>query len=193
MILRKNAFLLFLLPLIAGCPGAHKQDFKKELEANPDRGHYIIGVPFFTGDEAMCGPASLASVLSYYGVETTPEEIASEYFSASAGGVFPVDLELFAQGKGLYAKSYPGSIENLREEILKDHPLIIFQNLAFEPVPLRHFAVVVGFYREDEKEWIILYSGETKDLLMPAKKFLVTWQRTGSWTLLVLPKEDTGR
>jgi len=65
--------------------------------------------------------------------------------------------------------------------------LIIFQNLAFEPVPLRHFAVVVGFYQKHDQEWIILYSGKTKDLLMPMKKFLASWQRTGRWTLLVLP------
>jgi ABC-type bacteriocin/lantibiotic exporter with double-glycine peptidase domain len=188
---RNTSFIFFsLLVLAAACPASHHKDFKEEMALHPDRGHYILGVPFYPQEDAMCGPASLAAVLNYYGVEATPGEIASEYFSAQAGGVFPIDLELFARDKGLFAKSYAGDIQNLRAEILKDHPLVIFQNLAIEPIPLRHFAVVVGFYTEPDKEWIILYSGQNKDLLMPLKKFQASWQRTGRWTLLVLREEE---
>ncbi len=190
---RKNVVRLIILFFLAGCPGARNIDFKKEIKTDPERGHYISGVPFFRQEEAMCGPASLASVLNYYGVETTPEEIAEAYFSDEAGGVFPMDLELFARDKGLNTKSYSGDLENLRAEIDMDHPLIIFQNLAFEPVPLRHFAVVVGYYNDGDREWVILYSGETIDLLMPAGKFLETWKRTEYWTLLVLPGGQDGK
>jgi ABC-type bacteriocin/lantibiotic exporter with double-glycine peptidase domain len=190
--IKNRAWLVFLF-FIAECAGSHKPDFLKELKAHPERGYYIPGVPFYPQEESMCGPASLASVMNYYGIETSPQDIASAYFSGSVGGVFPVDLELFAQEEGLEAKSYSGDLENLHQELWKDHPLIIFQNLAFEPVPLRHFAVVVGFYREDDHEWIILYSGKAKDLLMPVKKFLASWQRTGNWTLLVLPRNEAPR
>jgi hypothetical protein len=54
----------------------------------------IEGVPFYAQEAHQCGPASLAGVLNFWGAGVTPEEIAKDIYSPTAGGTLDMDLVL---------------------------------------------------------------------------------------------------
>jgi len=149
--------------------------------------HYIKDVPFFPQEENYCGPASLASVLGYWGHNISQEEVAREIYTPQIKGAITVDLANYAKRKGFDAVSYKGDLEKLKFEIEKGHPVILFLHMGNSIVPRRHYIVVVGY--DESMKAVIAYSGREKDILIPYDELLKSWERTGYWTLLILPKE----
>jgi len=149
--------------------------------------HYIKDVPFFPQEENYCGPASLASVLGYWGHNISQEEVAREIYTPQIKGAITVDLVNYAKRKGFDAVSYKGDLEKLKFEIEKGHPVILFLHMGNSIVPRRHYIVVVGY--DESMKAVIAYSGREKDILIPYDELLKSWERTGYWTLLILPKE----
>src|SRR5512139_1189114 len=85
----------------------------------------IDEVPFFPQDEYQCGPASLAGVMNYWKVPVTPDEIAREIFSRTARGTLTIDMALYAERKGLTARQYRGSWDDLRKKGTDGYPLVV--------------------------------------------------------------------
>ena len=143
--------------------------------------HLIENIPFFPQEAFQCGPASLASVLNYWGIRVSPDEIATEIYSPSARGTLNLDMILYAEKKGTKAIYYQGSLEDIRNKIDLGYPVIVLVDLGFWIYQQNHFMVVVG-YHENE---IIAHSG--KDRLKPIalKNFIKTWKRTNFWTLWI--------
>jgi len=79
----------------------------------------IEGVPFVRQQSARCGPASLSSVLSYYGAEIDPGAIASATYDERLGGSLITDLENFAKKRGFKTESGQGDIEKIKDLIDK--------------------------------------------------------------------------
>lgn len=183
-ILHKVIPLLALLA-VAGC---HPSALYLEYRLEEGQGNYIKDVPFFPQERNYCGPASLASVLNYWGYTVNQEDVAQEVFTPRLGGTVTVDMANYVRRKGFNAVSYKGDIENIKTEIDKGHPLILFLHMGISSmIPRRHYIVVVGY--DDAKNAIIAYSGREKNLLIPYADLLKSWRRTGYWTLLILPKE----
>jgi hypothetical protein len=167
---------LLLFTLISGC-------------ATPARltgtGGQIIGeVPFFPQEKYECGPAALASVLSYHGLNSSPEEIASEIFSSSAKGTLDFDMLLYAMGKGLAAEVYAGSMDAIARSINAGNPLIVLVDYGFWVYQQNHFMVVVGY---DDKG-VVVNSGRESLKFIPSGEFLKIWEKTKYWTLSVRPE-----
>ncbi len=152
--------------------------------------YYITDVPFFPQSKYQCGPASLASVLNYHGCRVTPEEIAKAIYRKRLRGTLNIDLLLFAQGMGVFVKAYRGDLTDLKDQISKDRPLIVFQDLGFPLLPIRHFSVVVGY--DDAEGILILHSGRQRDKAVSYRKFLRSWREMDYWTLLILPNLGAG-
>lgn len=148
-------------------------------------GKYIKGVPFYPQEENYCGPASMASVLRYWGDNVSQEETARDIFIPVLKGTITVDMVNYARKRGFQASSYKGNLESLKEEVDKGHPLILYIHMGIPLVPRRHYMVVVGY--DETKKAVIAYSGKDKDLLIPYEDLLKSWRRTGYWTLLILP------
>lgn len=148
----------------------------------PEAGTRIItGVPFFPQDDYQCGPASLAAVLSFLGVTTTPEEIAGEIYSESARGTLNMDLALAAERRSLVAKVYRGSIDDIRQKIDAGQPLIALVDKGFSLFQANHFMVIIGY----GKDHIVVNSGRRERFVIPLGEFLRSWERSGFWTLHV--------
>ncbi len=145
----------------------------------------IKNVPFYPQQKYQCGPASLAGVLNYWGVDISPEEIAEDIYSRSAGGTLDADMILYAERKNLRVRSYRGDLENIRVNIDSGNPLIVLVDYGFWIYQESHFMVVVG-YNEDG---IIANSGKHRSTFISRKAFLKSWERTKFWTLLVTPKK----
>ncbi len=178
--------LILLSLLLFGCQPSYYQ-FEYRFE---EQVHYIKDVPFFPQEENYCGPASLASVLGYWGHNVSQEEVAREIYTPQIKGAITVDLANYAKRKGFDAVSYRGDLEKLKEEVDKGHPIILFLHMGNPLVPRRHYIVVVGY--DETRKVVIAYSGREKDILIPYEELFKSWERTGYWTLLVLPKKNNG-
>ncbi len=148
-------------------------------------GYMIEGVPLYTQKRLMCGPASLAGVLGYYGLKLSPDRIATELSTERLGGSLAIDMLLFAKKQGLTARYYRGSVDDLKERIKGDLPLIIFVDLGVGSYRIGHFMVVRGY--DDSRGGIIVHSGKARPEFIPYKRLEKIWKKTGFATLLIRP------
>lgn len=150
-----------------------------------------IAVPFFPDNTDQCGPATLASVLTYWGIPTSPLALKEEIYLPRLRGTLPLDLLLAAQARGLKAETYQGSLDNLKSELAAGHPLVAFLNLGYALFPWGHYVVVTGY--DDQRQGVYVHSSLERDVFLPYERFLQGWEKTGRWTLLVLPPGGHGR
>ena len=129
----------------------------------------------------QCGPASLAGVLNYWGVSSSPDEIAKEIYSRSARGTLNIDLVLFVKRKGLTAGHYTGSVEDLKKRIDSGFPLIVMVDYGFWAYEQNHYMTVFGY----SDAGIVAHSGKEKEKQISWGSFLRSWEKTKYWTLLV--------
>ncbi len=176
IVLKTLAALLCSGMLLAACssvPAVARQD-----------GTVIGNVPFYPQEDYQCGPASLAGVLNYEGLGTTPEKIAEDIFSRSAGGTLTLDMVLYAQRNGFSAQEYSGSMEDLREKINAGQPLLVMVDYGFLAWQANHFMVVVGY----DNRGIIANSGRKEHQFIENDTFQRIWRKAGFWSLLVKKK-----
>ena len=156
---------------------------------SPRHGTIVSDAPFFEQTTHQCGPAALASVINYWSARTaslgtvSPEEIAATVYSPSARGTLGIDLVAHARRLGFAARSYSGSIEDIRNHIENGVPLILLVDVGPSVYQINHFMVVVGY----ADEGIIVHSGRRQAVYMNAKRLERIWQRTGYWTLVIEP------
>lgn len=143
----------------------------------------IENVPFFPQETFQCGPASLSGVLNYWGVDVSPEEIATEIYSPSARGTLNLDMVLYAEKKGLKAIHYRGNVDDIKNKIYLGYPVIVLVDLGFWFYQQNHFMVVVGYHENG----FIANSGKDPLKPIPLRDFIKAWERTKSWTLLITP------
>jgi ABC-type bacteriocin/lantibiotic exporter with double-glycine peptidase domain len=144
-----------------------------------------LEVPFFPDDTDQCGPATLASVLTYWGIPSTPQALKTELYLPRLGGTLPIDLLLAAEAHGLKAESYSGSLEFIRAHLQAGHPLVALLNLGSRVFPQGHYVVITGF--DDARQGLYVHSGPGRDVFLPYGEFFRGWEKMGRWTLLALP------
>jgi ABC-type bacteriocin/lantibiotic exporter with double-glycine peptidase domain len=150
-------------------------------ESKPSR--LIENVPFFPQEAFQCGPTSLAGVLNYLGVNVSPEEIAMEIYSPSAGGTLNLDLILYAERKGLKTIQYKGSLDDIKKKIDAGYPVIVLVDLGLWVYQQNHFMVIVGYFENG----IIANSGKDRFKSIALNHFIKIWEKTNFWTLLITP------
>jgi len=141
----------------------------------------IEGVPFVKQDREQCGPASLSSVLSYYGVSIQPDVIRSSTYNAKLKGSLITDLENFARRSGFKTESGQGTVEQLKELIHQGKPVIVLVDLGPLIVSRSHYLVLFGY----NQEGFIAHNGETPSQLYGYADFRKMWEKVGSVYLLV--------
>jgi len=189
--MKKALFLAMLAGLVSlYCAREDLISLEGTFHEEGEGRHYIPDVPFFPQSKYQCGPASLASVLNYHGCRITPEEISKAIYRKRLRGTLSMDLLLLAQGMGFKARAYRGDLPDLKEQISKDRPLIVFQDLGNPLLSIRHFSVVIGY--DETKGILILHSGKHADKAIPYERFLRSWAKMDNWTLLILPKRGAG-
>jgi len=168
----------FVLLLLFSCTGT--PDIKESTASQ-----IIEGVPFYPQEAYQCGPVSLACVLNYWRTGVSPEDVAGEIYSESAKGTLDIDMILYAERKGLKARQYKGSADDIKRNIDLGCPLIVLVDYGFWVYQQNHFMVVVGY----NKNGIFANSGRDQLKFIPFKVFLKSWKRTSFWTMLIRPKQ----
>lgn len=177
-------FLLIAPALLLGCSQTVERSAVVP-DDTPTRAA-VADVPLIKQEDFYCGPASLAMVLQWSGMDVTQSDIAAQAFSPGARGTYLADMVGTARRRGQLAVPI-STLTDLLGEISAGHPVIIFQNLGLSWAPKWHYAVAVGY--DLKKDQIFLNSGELDRMTMPIPLFLRTWERADNWALVVLPPD----
>ncbi len=144
----------------------------------------LLEVPFYAQRTDECGPASLAMVLGWSGVDVGPDALVREVFAPGRRGSLQADIVSAARRHGRLA--YPvRDLEALMRELAADHPVLVLQNLGLRWVSAWHYAVAVGY--DLERATIELHSGRQARRPVGLRLFERTWARGDRWALVVLP------
>jgi len=141
-------------------------------------------VPFFSQEEYQCGPAALATVLSYTGITVTPEELAPKVYLPQRQGTLQIELMSATRRYGRLPYLLEPSLENLLMQVKAGKPVLVFQNLGVNWYPAWHFAVVIGY--DLNKGELLLRSGKIERYRINLQVFERTWQRSGYWAFVAL-------
>jgi ABC-type bacteriocin/lantibiotic exporter with double-glycine peptidase domain len=182
----KKAFcLLLFFAVLTGCVG--KIASRNQSTANI---RMIQDVPFYEDTNHQCGPSSLASVMNYWQsrrpslITVTPQGISSAVYSEGARGTLGIDLEFYARKNGFQTMQYSGSIEDLRNKILNDVPVIILVDFGAFFYQRNHYMVVSGY----SNKGIIAHSGREEKIISFDELGRI-WGKTRFWTLIVKPSD----
>jgi ABC-type bacteriocin/lantibiotic exporter with double-glycine peptidase domain len=144
----------------------------------------IEGVPFIKQDTRFCGPASLASVMTYYGTPTDQKAVAGAVYSEKLQGALITDLERYAREAGFETRSARGTEEGLKAEIDRGRPVIVLVDLGFWVVSKPHYLVVYGY----NGEGFTAHDGYTPANRYPYARFGEIWGKMGNAYLLLYKK-----
>ncbi|HEX6929598.1 MAG TPA: PA2778 family cysteine peptidase [Gammaproteobacteria bacterium] len=185
---RRHLFLVLLglLPLFAGCAGGPPaKQFPEALSADVPR--EIEHVPFHPQDTMQCGPAALATVLGWSGVDIAPGALEPLLFLPGREGTLQPEIMAQARRLGRIPYEIPADPRALVDELAAGHPVLVLQNNGLGWYPAWHYAVVVGM--DPESDTLRLRSGRTEDYDIGSDTFLRTWRRAGYWGVAVLPPD----
>ncbi len=143
--------------------------------------HVIEGVPFVKQDTRYCGPASLASVLNYYGDTVDQRTIGKSTYSEKLKGALITDLENVARARGFKTRSAAGRLEDLRSAVCEGVPVIVLIDRGFWVVSRPHYLVVFGY----DEGGFIAHDGYRDSQRYPYPEFEKQWTKAGSTYLLV--------
>ena len=142
-------------------------------------------VAFFPQVKYQCGPAALATVLSYSNVDVVPDNLIDKVFIPERNGSLQIEMVATARSYGKLTYPLEKQLKALLTELAAGNPVLVFQNLALSIWPQWHYAVAVG-YDLDSAE-LILRSGTYREHRLSLATFERTWQRGGYWAYIILP------
>lgn len=178
-------FMGALTALILALPGCGEKNFDAIRSGLEARGHYIKGVPFVKQTEYDCGPAALASVLSFRGRTVDLERITASVYLPRLRGTLPMDLERYAKDQGFKTSSSAGTAAALKNFIRDSIPIICLLDLGFGFYRQPHFVTVIGF--DDGNGLFIMHDGGTPNRTMTYADFEKKWARAGRWMIVIAP------
>jgi len=183
LIRRGIGWIVLTALILSGCAVWQRGDWPQDFAGTPPQ-REIASVPFFPQDEYQCGPAALAMVLAWSGLDVKPSELTEKVYTASLQGSLQPAMIAGARRSGRLAYVISGT-ETLIREIAAGHPVIVLQNLGLSWIPVWHYAVAVGY--DTPRDEVILHSGLDARQRLSMPVFQNTWARAGDWGLLVLP------
>lgn len=143
-------------------------------------------VPFFPQEDYQCGPAALATVLGYSGINVSPERLVKEVYLPSRKGSLQVEMLAAPRRHGrvsyLLAPRYP----DLLREVAAGNPVVVLQDVG--PMFTQwHYAVVNGY--DYPSGTLYLRSGTKPRLEMPFTAFEREWMKSAYWAMVVTPPD----
>ncbi|OGI52321.1 MAG: hypothetical protein A3E57_02475 [Candidatus Muproteobacteria bacterium RIFCSPHIGHO2_12_FULL_60_33] len=182
----RGGFFITAILLTASCTPLHSGRILATAEVFPQPVE-LTTVPFFPQEEYQCGPAALATVLTWTGVNVTPAELAPQVYLPERQGSLQLELIGAARRHGRIPYVLQPQLESLLAEVTSGNPVLMLQNLSFWWYPKWHYAVVVGFDLKSDR--LVLRSGREERHEVPFKVFERTWRRSDYWAMVVLSPE----
>jgi hypothetical protein len=152
----------------------------QKLEKNKE----LTDVPFFPQQAYQCGPAALATILSYSGIDVSTEALVPKVYLPDRKGSLQVELIATTRRYGRLPYLLQPSMETLIRQVKDGKPVLVLQNLGVKWIPRWHFAVVVGY--DLDKGTLLLRSGKERRYQVDMHIFERTWQRSAHWAFIAL-------
>lgn len=147
----------------------------------------LAEVPFFPQQDYQCGPAALATTLAAFERPVTPELLVPQVYLPARKGSLQVEMLAAPRRYDMVSYQLAPSYADLLREVAAGTPVIVLQDYGVWPVPIWHYAVVVGYdYPLGE---LVLRSGEKRRLVMPLSVLEYTWKNSGYWAMVSLPPD----
>ncbi len=147
------------------------------------RSHSISNVPFFSQLEDQCGPASLATMLGARNINVTPEALRDKVYIPAKQGALTTEMSARARQYGLVVYPLEPELPAVLNEVSRDNPVLVLQNLGFDWLPKWHFSVVIGY--DLQQQTITLRSGNEPSHTIAFSLFQKTWQRADHWAVVM--------
>lgn len=174
--------------LLSGCAGLARDPAVDAVKAEHPRTIRVGGVPFFAQDEYQCGPAALASILTWSGQATTPDSLRDDLYIPARQGTLQVEMASQARRHRRIPYRLHGGLPNLVTELEAAHPVLVLENLGLSWAPVWHYSVVYGF--DPDSGELQLRSGTGRNRQVELETFSRTWGRADQWGLVVLPPDQ---
>lgn len=170
-----------LMILLSGCT-APQTRLALEQPTGLAKQAVVANVPFYPQEAYYCGPAALAMMLTWAGMPTGQEQVASQVFTPGRQGTLTQDVLAGARRHGALAITVD-TLNDILTEISAGNPVMVFQNLGLKIWPQWHFSVAVGYDLTHEN--LVLHSGLTPYRTTDLHAFEQTWQRAGAWAVTI--------
>ena len=144
----------------------------------------VHGVAFYPDAGDACGPASLAELLRFSGVDTDPGRLSPQLLTPGLDGTLQPDMLGATRRAGRVAYVIDPDLGALMQDVAAGWPVLVLQRLG---VTARtwHFAVVVGY--DLDRDTITLRSSTARRLVLSIGTFDATWSGAGRWGFVALP------
>ena len=147
---------------------------------------HVPDVVAFAQADGRCGPAALASMLTWSGLDIRPDDLEAMTWDPGTGGSLQASLVAAARRHGRIAYEIRG-LEQLEEELSAGFPALVLLNQGLSWWPVYHYAVVASL--DPESGSVVLASGEPCLEQIPLSLFRRMWDRADNWALLVIDPE----
>ncbi|HEV7821199.1 MAG TPA: PA2778 family cysteine peptidase, partial [Burkholderiales bacterium] len=172
--------------LLSGCVGiiapqatVLRDDWPADLPKKVE----LTEVPFFPQEDYQCGPAALATSMSHFNVNVTPEQLVSQVYLPARQGSLQLEMLATPRRFGLVSYLLAPRYEDLLREVAAGNPVVVLQNQNSE----WHYAVVAGY--DGVEGMMVLRSGKVKRQEMQFFVLEYTWANTGYWALVTMPPD----
>ena len=172
--------LLAIAIAVAGCASLSPVP----LPASLGSGTELADVPFYPQKAYQCGPAALATVLSYSGRTVDEAALTDQVYVPDRKGTLKIELVAAVRRENRLAYPIDPTFEAIAAELAAGRPVLVLQNLGVRWIPRWHYAVVIGYDAESGN--VILRSGTTHRRETSYGTFMATWRRSQYWGLVAL-------
>lgn len=179
LLMRRSKTFVLLCLLLQACSGLPLKEYAETIAPRRQ-----LDVPFIAQQQFYCGPAALAEVAQYYGIDANQNELAKRLFIPGKKGSLAVEMQAASRRLGLLPYPLAKDFHALLREISSGNPVLVFQNLSFSWWPQWHYALAVGYDLDSEE--LILHSGSHAYYRMPFSTFIATWDRTDNWARVMV-------
>lgn len=146
----------------------------------------LTQVPFYPQDEYQCGPAALATAMTYSGKRTLPEALVDDVWLPSRRGSLQLEMLATPRRHGRVSYRLEPRYTDLLREVAAGNPVVVLQDVG--PLFTQwHYAVVNGF--DHETGTIMLRSGLQQRQLMSFTAFERSWIPGNYWAMVVTPPD----
>ncbi len=184
--MRHPGYILAAVVLFAAAGCAGTAAYKTDIALHDMEAVAIEGVPAFKQAHNQCGPAALASVLVWSGIDVRPADLAEKVYDPGVNGTLQISLVAAARRHGRVAYEIDG-MDELRAEFMASNPVLVLMNQGLSWWPAYHYAVVCGL--DPANNHAILAAGKAHKEKMRLSHFRRMWDRGDNWGLVVVCPE----